>query len=310
MKRGVLIALSGGLASVVFYLAFRTNAAGALILTYLTPLPILLVGLSKGLHFGVIAAALAITIILFTTGPVATSLYCILVAVPVVIIIRQFLINRPAEAFGQIEWYPPGLILSWLTAYGIILITAVTIYFSGDEGGISGISKHLLNEAFAIVMNVNPSINTPIDRIAAFLPGMLISVWLLILILNATLAQNFLSKIGYSKRPPPLYREIELPQWLTIGLALSILLSFASGVSSEIGRNSAPLLSIPFFLLGLTVIHTLSRRVSARGLVLVGAYILLVVVGWISAIIVLLGVLEQWVSLRSKFAQPKQNSGE
>ena len=149
-----------------------------------------------------------------------------------------------------------------------------------------------------------------IDRIAAFLPGMLISVWLLILILNATLAQNFLSKIGYSKRPPPLYREIELPQWLTIGLALSILLSFASGVFAEIGRNSAPLLSIPFFLLGLTVIHTLSRRVSARGLVLVGADFLLVVVGWISAIIVLLGVLEQWVSLRSKFAQPKQNSGE
>ena len=63
MKRGVLIALSGGLASVVFYLAFRTNAAGALILTYLTPLPILLVGLSKGIHFGVIAAALAITIV-------------------------------------------------------------------------------------------------------------------------------------------------------------------------------------------------------------------------------------------------------
>ena len=52
MKRGVLIALSGGLASAVLYLAFRTNAAGALIFTYLTPLPILLIGLSTGIKFG------------------------------------------------------------------------------------------------------------------------------------------------------------------------------------------------------------------------------------------------------------------
>ncbi|MEE2956388.1 MAG: DUF2232 domain-containing protein [Pseudomonadota bacterium] len=310
MKRGVLIALSGGLASAVLYLAFRTNAAGALIFTYLTPLPILLIGLSTGIKFGVIAAVLAIITIFLMTGPIATSLYCILVAVPVVIIIRQSLINRPAAVLGQYEWYPPGLILSWLTAYGVLLITAVTIYFSGNEGGISGFSKRLLIESFSMVMSVNPSVTTPFDRIAAFLPGMLISVWLLILILNATLAQNLVVKIGFSRRPSPLYREIELPQWLTIGLALSILLSFASGIFSDFGRNTAPLLSLPFFLLGLTVIHTLSRRVSARGLVLVGAYFLLVVVGWISAIIVLLGVLEQWVSLRSKFAQPKQNSGE
>ena len=81
MKRGVLIALSGGLASAVLYLAFRTNTAGVLILTYLTPLPILLIGLSKGLNFGVIAAVLAIVTIFLMTGPMATGLYCILVAV-------------------------------------------------------------------------------------------------------------------------------------------------------------------------------------------------------------------------------------
>jgi hypothetical protein len=67
------------------------------------------------------------------------------------------------------------------------------------------------------------------------------------------------------------------------------------------------LLSTPFFLLGLAVIHTLSRRVSARGPVLFGVYFLLVIVGWLSALVVLLGVLEQWISLRERFTAPDED---
>ena len=69
----------------------------------------------------------------------------------------------------------------------------------------------------------------------------------------------------------------------------------------DFGRNASPLLSTPFFLLGLAVIHTLSRQLGARKMILAGLYTLLIIVGWLSAVIVLLGVLEQWISLRQRF---------
>ena len=98
-------------------------------------------------------------------------------------------------------------------------------------------------------------------------------IYLLITIINTTLAQNILCRFGYAIRPRPSYSSFNLPGWMSIALAISILSSLIPGLLGDVGRNAAPLLSTPFFLLGLAVIHNLSHRVALRGAVLAGVYI-------------------------------------
>lgn len=307
MTRGLLIALVGGLASAIFFLAIRTGAPGAIALTYLASVPILAVGLSQGLLNAAIATIVACLSIALGIHVTAAGIYIAIAAIPALIVIRQSLFSQPETTTEELEWYPIGLVLSCLTAYGLIVLTGTSIYFLGDEGGLTGRSQQLLLSVFAKVSAANPQITIPLEGIARYLPGMLLSVWLLISIVNATLAQNVLSRIDHAIRPLPNYSSIELPNWMSLALAIVILLSFFSGVFGDFGRNASPLLSTPFFLLGLAVIHTLSRRVSARGPVLFGVYFLLVIVGWLSALVVLLGVLEQWISLRERFAAPDED---
>ena len=307
MTRGLLIALVGGLASAIFFLAIRTGVPGAIALTYLASVPILAVGLSQGLLNAAIATIVACLSIALGIHVTAAGIYIAIAAIPPLIVIRQSLFSQPGTTMEELEWYPIGLVLSCLTAYGLIVLTGTSLYFLGDEGGLTGRSQQLLSSVFAKVSAANPQITIPLEGIARYLPGMLLSVWLLISIVNATLAQNVLSRIGHAIRPLPNYSSIELPNWMSLALAIVILLSFFSGVFGDFGRNASPLLSTPFFLLGLAVIHTLSRRVSARGPVLFGVYFLLVIVGWLSALVVLLGVLEQWISLRVRFAAPDED---
>jgi len=304
VTRGLLIALIGGLASATFFLAVRTGAPGAIALTYLASVPVLAVGLSQGLLNAIIAATIAVVAIMIGIHATAAGIYIAIAAIPALIVIRQSLFSRPGATPEELDWYPIGLILGHLAAYGLIILAIVSVYFLGEEGGLTGKSQRLLEAVFARVTAANPQLVIPVEGIARYLPGLLLSVWLLIAIVNATLAQNVLSRIGHAIRPLPNYRSIELPNWMSIALALAILFSFFSGVIGDFGRNASPLLSTPFFLLGLAVIHTLSRRVSARGPVLFGVYFLLVIVGWLSALVVLLGVLEQWISLRQRFAVP------
>ena len=307
MTRGLLIALVGGLASAIFFLAIRTGVPGAIALAYLASVPILAVGLSQGLLNAAIATIVACLSIALGIHVTAAGIYIAIAAIPALIVIRQSLFSQPGTTMEELEWYPIGLVLSCLTAYGLIVLTGTSLYFLGDEGGLTGRSQQLLSSVFAKVSAANPQMTIPLEGIARYLPGMLLSVWLLISIVNATLAQNVLSRIGHAIRPLPNYSSIELPNWMSLALAIVILLSFFSGVFGDFGRNASPLLSTPFFLLGLAVIHTLSRRVSARGPVLFGVYFLLVIVGWLSAIVVLLGVLEQWISLRERFAAPDED---
>ncbi len=307
MNRGLLIALIGGLASATFFLAIRSGAPGAVVLTYLASVPLLAVGLSQGLNLTIISACVAIISIFFGLYATAAGVYFAISALPAIIVVRQALISRPGPNPNEIEWYPVGLILSWLTSCGLLLLGFVIVYTMGDEGGLVGASHRMLDKVFLALSKNNPQVSKFIGILAIYLPGMLLSVWLLISVVNTALAQNFLSRIGHSIRPLPTYSAFELPNWMSLALATAILLSLFPGSLGDFGRNASPLLSTPFFLLGLAVIHTLSRQLGARKVVLAGVYALLIIVGWLSAVVVLLGVLEQWISLRQRFDKSDGN---
>ena len=100
-------------------------------------------------------------------------------------------------------------------------------------------------------------------------------------------------------------------RWLEIGWSIPVLAAFLSGQIGDFGRNAAVILALPFFLMGLSVIHAASNRWPGRIFFLLGIYLFLFAAGWPAAIVVALGVFEPWTQLRTRFAKgPREEEEE
>jgi hypothetical protein len=316
VPRELLFALIGGIASAILSIG------------WFGPVPILAVGLHLGSALASIAAAVGALSILIAFNGLNSLVYIAGTAMPAMIIVRQALISQPSSSPGKLTWYPPGLILGLLVAWGLIVLAAVALYFAIATDGLQAASHNVLRELFAqIIQQSGTGTGTGASeaqlakisdalaaRLAPVLPGMLVAGSLLILIPNAAITQGLLARTGHALRPTPAYAALELPLWLAGALAVALVVAFLPGALGGYGRNAALLLSTPFLLLGLTVIHTLSRRAPKPGSVLGAFYVGLVFAGLVLglavpllALITLLGIVEQFFSLRQRFAAPGAN---
>ena len=111
--------------------------------------------------------------------------------------------------------------------------------------------------------------------------------------------------MGHNLRPSPAYAGLELPQWMTWPLLGSAALALlGSGEIEYTGRNLAMVLAVPYFFLGLAVIHTWARRLSFTGLILASFYLVLLLSGWVMLVVAGTGMLEQWRGLRKEAPGP------
>ena len=97
---------------------------------------------------------------------------------------------------------------------------------------------------------------------------------------------------------------MELPQAMTLALGLAGLAAlFAPAALGVMGRNLFMILLVPFFFVGLSVVHAVARRYAPhKPLILVAAYAAMIVLGWPVALVVGLGLFDQWLGLRRRLA--------
>ena len=107
-----------------------------------------------------------------------------------------------------------------------------------------------------------------------------------------------------NRRPSPEFADMTLPQWLTTGLVLCLLGAMLPGRLGLVAQNAAVILAVPFFFLGLAMVHAISRRVAARGLFLVLFYLILSIFVWPAVLVAGVGFVEQWLALRRRFVPP------
>jgi hypothetical protein len=67
--------------------------------------------------------------------------------------------------------------------------------------------------------------------------------------------------------------------------------------------------SIPFFFIGLAVLHSISAAWPGRPLALAGVYLFLILALWPAAFVAVLGVLEFWLRLRDRAKARRSNKG-
>ncbi len=314
MSKNVPIAIAGGLLTALLHLSTETGNPALFLLIHFTLLPLFMVGLAKGLA----AAAISGTVAVVVTGVAAeyanAAVFTLVFAVPAVAMVRMALLNRQTPE-GTADWYPAGRMMSWLTGYGAVALIAFAVLASDTLAELEATYRVGL-EAMLQGLPVGEGDISPATlaaQVSPYFPALFIISWLVMVVINGSLAQKLLRRLGWNLRPSPSMSAFELPNWMAIALAISVLAWLAGGQGAPgfIGWNLTLVFSVPYFFMGLTVIHTLSRPWSARTPALVIFYLFLIVFRWpVVALVAVLGLVEQWAGLRQRIGGMGGNQEE
>ena len=313
-SRALLFAALAGALGAAFYLAVGLGSFGALILAYLAQLPLFAVGLGVGFAAAAAASAIGLTIIALTLPLSAAGLFALTTAAPVLLLVNRALLSRQDED-GATAWYPAGYLIATLNAMALIVLAAGALILSDRQGGMVGAGQDLLTDMLRGFARDLGGAEVPAGAmekspVASFLPALVLISWQLMVVVNGLLAQGALARFGANIRPGESFAGLFLPRWLSLALAAALLAALFPGQIGGFGRNAALVALLPFFLLGLSVIHAVSNRWTGRTFVLVGVYLILFVAGWPMAVVAAIGVFEQWVGLRARFAGPRRDDEE
>lgn len=313
MSRAQLIPLGAGVVAALLHLSVTLGSPGAFLFGYLAQAPIAATGLALGFMPAAVAAAFAaILVALGSPGVGALTLFVLTSALPILVVIYFALQSRAGEdenGTGGVTWYPTGRILGWLTALGLGAFVLAYLVFIGEDKGIRG----AIERYFEIVRTANPNadpamVNEAIATVSQVFPAGAVASWILMNIVNAVLAQHFLTRAGKNIRPKPAYRETEPLLWPLGVVVLGGMLMFFGGEPGFFGLNILLIAAVPFFFIGLAVLHSISAAWPGRPVLLVGVYAL-ILLRLPAAFIALAGILEYWLRLRDRIGAQNTNKG-
>lgn len=316
MQRAQLIPLGAGVVAALLHLSVTLGSPGAFMLAYFAQAPIVATGLALGCMPAAVAAAIAAVLVaLGSPGVGALSLFVLTSALPVLIIVYFAIQNRIRDGEGEdgsVEWYPVGRLLGWLTVLALVAFVAAYLVFLSAENGVRGATEMYLRNVLGALRNVQAdtaAVDQLITTMAAIFPAVAAVSWLLMIVVNGVMAQKFLTASGKNLRPIPAYSEIEVPIWPAAVVIFGALVAIFGGNAGFFGINVMLIGTIPFFFIGLAVLHSISAAWPGRLFLLVGAYLFLVLLVWPAAIIALLGLIEHWVRLRERMHARRSNKG-
>ena len=294
-------AIGCGLAGACLYLAILLGSPGALILVYLTQLPLFLAGLWLGTGAAAVAGLSACAMMLAVGDLTAALLFGVLNAGPVVLLVRQALLARH-DADGTVFWYPPGLLVATLTLL-VLGGMAAALLLTGGPNGLQSTLTGIVGQALdRLATQPLPDRDAVAATIAEIVPGTVALSWMMMAVVNGILAQGLLVRFGANWRPSPALATLTLPYWPAILLGVAAAATLIGGTARFIGINVMIALFLPFCLAGLAVLHAAARRFANPVPALIAFYAMSGVFGWPLLAVAVLGLLENWLGLRRRLA--------
>ncbi|WP_319529105.1 DUF2232 domain-containing protein [uncultured Cohaesibacter sp.] len=205
------------------------------------------------------------------------------------------------------EWYPLSRLLIWISIIAVVTSMAMFVPFGFSleayRDAISSLMQQIYNTQQQTTLEESgislDSLVTLISRLAPTVSSVMIVVSMSV---NLFLAAKIVEKSGRLVRPWPDLHQLTMPSVsayvFLAALAGLLLLPGLIGVFFQIVASS---LGSALMLVGLSVMHCLSRNTPARTALLWTTYILLIVFQWIGFILVILGVSEILINVRSRF---------
>lgn len=310
MPHYFLIGLAGGLASAVLFMsATMGGPAGRVFLYFLAPLPSFLAGLGWGPAAALVAALAASGAIGFVLGGIWPAfVFLISQGLPIAILCHLALLNRSFTAPSPnedastttVEWYPPGRLLAAAAVIAGSLSVLSLFLLGSDLDEVRGMLREMIEKVFA--QDLAALRNKPLttDEIAALtqlglylLPAATATSWLAGFSLNLWLAGRITNASGRLVRPWPDLAAMTFPPGVLLGLVIAIAFTFLPGYPGLISSGFAGALLFAYMLMGLAIIHYVTRGKPQRPFILWGVYFLLLVFNsWTAAVIALIAIAE------------------
>jgi hypothetical protein len=293
----VLVGLGAGAAAALLFASVASGSIAAVILFYLAPLPIAIAALGWGHLSGLIAAAVATTVIAILSG-------IFFIAVPVIAFGAWWLgylalLARPASngGGGALEWYPVGRLVLWAALLGTLVVAAAVPNFGTDQESLQA----ALRKTYERILR-DPAL---IDVLVVAVPPAAAVFSTVTNLFNLWLAARIVRISGRLARPWPDLAALSLPP-LTAGLlAAAIAGSFLPDLVGVLFGALAASLLMAFAVLGFAVLHAITRGMGSRAIILACVYGLTIVFGWPVLAMSLLGLAEIILNIRGRVARKR-----
>ncbi len=270
-------------------------------------LPLAYIGLSFGLAQAMITAALTVSLTAIFLTPSVAVTFGVVILLPILFLIRQALLSRRIHSDDDTddiyEFYPLHRLILW--GLGITAAATILLYLgaAGQEGGLPELFLKTIWEApeirDALQQVYNLSERNEIKAIANLMLVAGIASWPLIVLGNLQLGQALAVYSKRNLRPAPNYEHLRLPDRLAVVLLVCMLGGLLTdGWLSHLLTVLTSICMVAYFLLGLAIIHAISRDWNARGFILAGLYFLLLVSAWVIIPVSLLGLLDTRLNFR------------
>lgn len=303
--QGFLGAILAGLAAGGFaWVALAGHNILLQSLMLLVPVPLYLAGLGIGRSDAIVAMLLSAAIITIGAGTNAMLVLLIVFMCPILFICLLATRYRYDDA-GNLFWYPTGRILTLLTLYPVCVYGLASLL--AGTGGIEAVVHNVAVEAVERMFKGESSaMNNPemkslaVNQLTAILPISVLIAWITSLSITGIWSQIALTGNKMALRPMPNITEIELPMSLLVLLAIMVLLaSFFDGQIAYFARGVIIPLALPYFLVGIGLMH-LWARYRKHKTVWLTAFYFMMFFQWPIILVAIGGVLEPWLHLRNK----------
>ena len=178
---------------------------------------------------------------------------------------------------------------------------------ANNTGGLPGILQTMILSNENFIRDIETLYQVELtDNLVRILAETIIVLtpltWMLIILASLQTAQTIAKFFKINLRPTPDYSVMQLPSKLEYVLAGLLLLIFISSDWVSVFFLVLVCLCLTaYFLLGLAVIHAISRTWNGRGVFITAVYFIVFLVPWVAILVSITGLIESRMGIRSRF---------
>jgi hypothetical protein len=217
------------------------------------------------------------------------------------------MLARPAvDTPDGFEWYPIGRLTLWIALAASLTVMLMVFVVASDIATLRAALRPVVmmyrdnTDADFVAGVPNWLMQTLIDYPdRVLLPGSA-ALTMLVQIVTLWLAARIVKVSGRLRRPWPALAEMSFPPITFAVLVVSTLLALLPDTIGAAASALAASLLTAYALLGLAIIHTLTRALRGRGVILGTLYGSIVILGWPFLVMPLIGFADSIFDLRHR----------
>ncbi len=311
----VLLGVGAGLVSALLLGTIAVGSLLGVLLFWLSPLPLIIVGL--GWHWlvaalGALSAGAALSEALSDRVALA---YTAMIGFPATMLCLLALTRR-RDRTGEPQYLPTGvlMLLCVLYAVAVVVIGAMLV-----DPSLASLQARLVSSTEALLrMNLDLTPEQPLiydgqdisslpQIYALLMPSVATATMAITLLLSFWLGALVVRQSNRLPRPWPRLDQTRLPSGVLLLAAGSAALTFAGGYAGLTGSLAITALMLAFTLQGFAVAHVLTRGSSFRIPLLAVLWISVLLIGLPALLLAACGVIDQIFDLRRQRSPAGRN---